>query len=71
MKKSEMIEKICDILHTYRRSTEAVNSLELSEWILNICEREGMSPPDHDGTVFCYNEGNISPPKWEPEDESN
>lgn len=67
MKRSEMLVKIADIVHSYRRATEGVTSDQLAHMILEMQEAHGMLPPDFDHTVFGWNEGYISPPKWEQE----
>lgn len=66
MKRSEMLTKIDD--HLINRGFHKGGSFDLAWSILEVIEKAGMSPPDWDGTVYGYNEGLISPPEWEPED---
>ena len=64
MKRSEMLE----ILHkalTFELGHDYTEKLE--EIVLEVVEKAGMSPPDHDGTVFTFNEGLVLPPEWEKE----
>jgi hypothetical protein len=64
MKRSEMLRKITDIVHEYRRCTEGVSSVELSEMILTTIEQYGMCP------VTTDQNGGLSSLDWELESEN-
>jgi hypothetical protein len=67
MKRSEMIEIMIDAYLKY--STKMSTTRDKMNHVLDDIEKAGMSPPDYDNTVYGWNEGFISPPEWEPENE--
>lgn len=49
MKRIEMRMLIADVIHLYRRNTEATTSEGLAEMVLDKIEAAGMKPPCVDG----------------------
>lgn len=77
MRRSEMINKISNIVHEWRRATDAYSSDEIAEMILATQEFEGMLPPLGLDKTQIYPPGNkFHNPDyvgslehvWEPED---
>lgn len=73
MKRSEALEyikhELQDFARNYEMASEKARPHKLehgAENILDMMLGFGMSPPDHDNTVF---EGFINPPEWESEHE--
>ena len=68
MKRSEMIEKISNIVSLYRHMpNDFISNEGFSEVLLNVIESNGMLPPDNDTII----EGHLcTVNKWEPEDEA-
>lgn len=66
MKRSKALKII---IEQWKDSTSFPADELVANYILRALEEAGMSPPDWDNTVYGHNEGYISPPKWEPEDE--
>lgn len=52
MKRSEMLNKITDIIHNYRRATEVVTSEQLSHMLLEMQEAYGMQPPVYYDVIY-------------------
>lgn len=46
MKRSEMIELMTYIIHSNRRATEAISSIDLAEAVLTMQEENKMLPPE-------------------------
>lgn len=67
MKRSEMIGLILE--HILHNTELTFVSEECVYGLLDKMERAGMSPPDYDNSTYGWNEGFITPPEWEPEDE--
>lgn len=66
MKRSEMLNKMADIIHLHRRATEGVTSDELALFVLDMQEKEGVLPPltrNSKGNTLQYSH------KWDSEDE--
>lgn len=69
MKRSKAVEDIKNLIELNLESLSLIPDATLTaDLILTHLERVGISPPDYDNTVYGYNEGFISPPKWEPEE---
>lgn len=66
MKRSEAIKLIVTAVYQASDMDVELSKEEAAE-VLQKLEDAGMLPDDYDGTIFGYNEGYISPPKWEPE----
>lgn len=75
MKRSEALILIANQLDFLNSKFEGYKTnftkqeLSNADVILTTLEQAGMSPPDDLGVVFGHNEGYITPPTWEPEDE--
>lgn len=65
MKKSEMLNEIANIIHTYRRNTGATTSDDIAHMVLAKMEELGMLPPiEPDRRVEDLD---LGIPEWENE----
>lgn len=66
MKRSEALDKIANIIHEYRRSTQVFTSDDIAGYVLSELEQLGMKPP-----LSLIDTGSLEivGQMWEPEND--
>lgn len=70
MKRSEILNKISNVVHEHRRRTESCTSDDLAKIILDLVEENGMLPPETIDPENPSHPENDFINSWEPENET-